>query len=100
MNYAISGNGTLDQDEIGRGSVSADVARRRDADEQPAPGSKQLFGYEYREGCTHRAAYDAHLAGAELQDLAAWLGLGEIRVGDRGDLAEALWRVRPAPARV
>ena len=55
--------GTLDQDEIRCGSYSADLARRRDADEQPASGNEQLFGYEHREGRTHSAAYDAHLAG-------------------------------------
>ncbi|GAA1396849.1 winged helix-turn-helix domain-containing protein [Luteococcus peritonei] len=41
-------------------------------------------------GCPHETAQVVRELAAELRELAAWLGLGEVEIGARGDLAAAL----------
>jgi len=54
----------LDQDEIGRLAYQGDLARRGDADQEPATRGEHLLGHQYGIGRSDRAANDAEaLAG-------------------------------------
>jgi hypothetical protein len=54
----------LDQNEIGRRPQRPELARRRDADEQPAPRCERLLGSQDSERGANRAGHDAEFDAA------------------------------------
>lgn len=76
----------LGDEIVGRCDLKADRA-----------GGALLVQAAYAEPGHHHDHVAAELV-AELREMASWLGLADIRIGDRGDLAESLLRIA-APRR-
>ena len=59
----------IDDDKIRRGTIRRDLARRREAEQEPAPAREQLFRDQHGKRRAHRAADNAHRLAVEYEGM-------------------------------